>query len=70
MSLSVRTLLTRCVHGKCEDDYVFTREDGKPVREFRGALARVPRQECPVCSFMIFGGPLLGIFAGLESPKA
>lgn len=39
MTLPVRTLLTQCVHGKDDDDYVFTREDGKPVRDFRGAWA-------------------------------
>lgn len=37
MTLPVRTLLTQCVRGKAQDDYVFTREDGKPVRDFRGA---------------------------------
>ena len=37
MTLPVRTLLTQCVNGKGQDDYVFTREDGKPVRDFRGA---------------------------------
>ncbi len=36
MTLPVRALLTQCIHGKGEDDYVFTREDGKPVRDFRG----------------------------------
>jgi integrase len=40
MTLPVRALLTQCVHGKGPDDYVFTREDGKPVRDFRGAWAK------------------------------
>jgi integrase len=35
MTLPVRALLAQCVHGKSADDYVFTREDGKPVRDFR-----------------------------------
>jgi len=39
MTLPVRALLTQCVHGKDQDDHVFTREDGKPVRDFRGAWA-------------------------------
>jgi integrase len=39
MTPPVRALLTLCVHGKTSDDYVFTREDGKPVRDFRGAWA-------------------------------
>jgi integrase len=37
LTIPVRTLLTQCVHGKGQDEYVFTREDGKPVRDFRGA---------------------------------
>ncbi len=37
MTLPVRTLLTQCVHGKEQDDHVFTREKGRPVRDFRGA---------------------------------
>jgi len=41
MTLPVRTLLTQCIHGKGPDDYVFTREDGKPVRDFRGAWGTV-----------------------------
>jgi integrase len=39
MTLPVRTLLTQCVEGKGQDEYVFTREDGKPVRDFRGKWA-------------------------------
>lgn len=37
----VRTLLTQCLHGTTPDDHVFTREDGKPVRDFRGAWTKV-----------------------------
>jgi integrase len=40
MTLPVRTLLTQCVHGKGQDEYVFTREDGKPVRDFRGTWGK------------------------------
>jgi integrase len=40
MTLPVRALLTQCVNGKGPDDHVFTREDGKPVRDFRGAWAK------------------------------
>jgi integrase len=39
MTLPVRVLLTQCVQGKAPDDYVFTRENGKPVRDFRGSWA-------------------------------
>jgi len=39
MTLPVKTLLTQCVVGKQPEDFVFTREDGKPVRDFRGAWA-------------------------------
>jgi integrase len=34
-------LLGACTAGKKPDDYVFTREDGKPVKSFRGAWAKV-----------------------------
>jgi integrase len=40
MTLPVRVLLTQCVNGKGPDDYVFTREDGKAVRDFRGSWAK------------------------------
>lgn len=39
MKLPVKVLLTQCVQGKAPDDYVFTREDGKPVLDFRGSWA-------------------------------
>jgi integrase len=35
------SLLTACCHGKQSDDYVFTREDGSRVRDFRFAWAKV-----------------------------
>jgi integrase len=34
-------LLRACVAGKKPDDYVFTREDGKRVKDFRGVWAKV-----------------------------
>ena len=34
-------LLAACVHGKSADDFVVTREDGKPVRDFRDTWAKV-----------------------------
>ena len=37
MTQPVRELLTECIHGKRSDDYVFTRENGEPVRDFRRA---------------------------------
>ena len=37
MTDTVHTLLAQCVHGKGPADFVFTREDGKPVRDFRKA---------------------------------
>ncbi len=36
MTASVHKLLLALVHGKSTDDYVFTRANGKPVRDFRG----------------------------------
>ena len=40
MTLPVRELLTQCVNDNGPGDYVFTREDGKPVRDFRGAWVK------------------------------
>lgn len=34
-------LLAACLHGKSTDDFVVTREDGKPVRDFRDTWAKV-----------------------------
>jgi len=39
MTEAAYTLLKACVTGKSPDDYVFTREDGKPVRDFRKTWA-------------------------------
>jgi integrase len=41
MTTEVFTLLSACVSGKKPDDYVFTREDGKPVRDFRKTWRKV-----------------------------
>jgi integrase len=41
MTKPVRELLMQCVHGKGPDDYVFTRDDGRPVRDFRGTWSKV-----------------------------
>jgi len=40
MTLPVKALLTQCVYGKGRNDYAFTRENGKPVRDFGGGWAR------------------------------
>ncbi|MGA7471133.1 MAG: site-specific integrase, partial [Candidatus Sulfotelmatobacter sp.] len=39
MTQPVRTLLSQCIHCKTASAFVFTREDGTPVRDFRGAWA-------------------------------
>ena len=41
MTSRVYELLKACVMGKGPDDYVFTREDGKKVSDFRGTWAKV-----------------------------
>jgi integrase len=41
MTKPVRELLMQCVHGKGPDDHVFTRQDGRPVRDFRGTWSKV-----------------------------
>jgi integrase len=40
----VYALLQQCVLGKQPDDFVFTRDRGKPVRDFRGAWDKVCKQ--------------------------
>jgi integrase len=48
-------LLAACCQGKQSDDNVFTREDGTPVRDFRGVWAKVccacdlGQMICPEC---------------------
>jgi integrase len=55
MTRAVRELLAQCIHTKAQDDYVFTRNDGKPVRDFRKAWrnlcmqAGVGRMICRSC---------------------
>jgi integrase len=41
MTRTVRELLTECVTGKHSEDHVFTRDDGKPVLDFRGTWVGV-----------------------------
>jgi integrase len=41
MTHAVRELLIVCVRGKQPEDHVFTREDGKPVLDFRHTWANV-----------------------------
>src|SRR5450755_1985358 len=40
MTDAVYTLLSACTVGKDPADYVLTRENGKPVRDFRGTWAK------------------------------
>ena len=71
MTLPVKALLSQCVHGKTSDDYVFTREDGKPVRNFRGALeAACEAARCQACSSTISGEQQHATCEGLESQRA
>jgi len=55
MTDAVHTLLSECVRGKKGDAYVFTRRNGKPVRDFRTTWRRacvaagVGRWICPAC---------------------
>lgn len=41
MTNNVRELLIQCVQGKKPTDRVFTRADGRPVRDFRGSWHKV-----------------------------
>jgi integrase len=44
MTQDVFVLLQACVSGKSDNDYVFTRPNGKPVRSFRKRWAKVNRR--------------------------
>jgi hypothetical protein len=41
MPRRVRELLIPCIHGKRAEDYLFTRENGKRVKDFRGSWEKV-----------------------------
>jgi integrase len=41
MPRRVRELLIQCIQGKRGEDYLFSRENGMPVRDFRGSWAKV-----------------------------
>jgi integrase len=55
-------LLQQCCVGKRDDDFVFTREDGSEVKDFRGAwaegcrIAGVGHKECKVCKATVDDG--------------
>ena len=55
MTKQVRVLLEQCVLGKSPDEYVFTREENTPVRDFRRTWASVccaaglGGMVCPLC---------------------
>ena len=62
MTEHVFRVLVRCVHGKKPDDFVFTREDGSPVRDFRDAWwkacirAGLGRFQCRDCQQTVTTG--------------
>lgn len=55
-------VLVRCAHGKESDDFVFTREDGTPVRDFRDAWwnacirSGLGRFQCRDCQQIVTDG--------------
>ncbi len=59
MTATVRELLTRCILRKTQDDYVFTRDRGEPIRDFRAAwgnaccAAGVGRRLCRRCGQIV-----------------
>jgi Phage integrase family len=61
MTLEVEELLRAAVTGKKPKDSVFTREDGKPIKDFRGAWrnlcvrAGTGRWECRKCGSALAG---------------
>ncbi len=62
MTAAVHGLLTQCVAGKSSEDAVFTRPDGKAVRDFRDTWARLPKPlVSPACCFTICAGIAEGV---------
>jgi integrase len=59
MTATVRELLTQCILRKTPDDYVFTRDRGEPIRDFRAAwgnaccAAGVGRRLCRRCGQIV-----------------
>ena len=59
MTEHVFRVLVRCAHGKQADDFVFTREDGSAVKDFRGAWwnacirAGLGRFQCRECQQIV-----------------
>ena len=62
MTDPVHTLLAACVHGKEPDDYVFTRDGGARVSDFRDSWAKacaragLGQRVCQTCSAIVEGG--------------
>ena len=70
MTDSVHKLLSALVHGKSADDYVFTRANGNPVRDFRGTWQKAcAHAGVPELLFTICGEPEHGIFAEPALPR-
>ncbi len=61
MTATVNVLLRECIRGKAPDDHVFTRTNGRPVRDFRKAwrtacvAAGVGRMLCKSCDQPVSG---------------
>lgn len=66
MTDTAYTLLTECIHGKVQSDYVLTRSDGKRVKDFRGAWRNLCVQvglgewKCRVCGNVVKGHECCG----------
>jgi len=62
MTPTIRALLTECARGKKPNDLLFTRKDGQPVHDFRGAwhrlcvLSGVGRMVCADCDQIVTTG--------------
>ncbi len=61
MTLEVHAIISMCVEGKRPDDRVFTREDGKPIGDFRKTWYKMccnvglGRMACRVCDRSVMG---------------
>jgi integrase len=75
MTEHVFRVLVRCAHGKQADDFVFTREDGSPVKDFRAAWwnacirAGLGRFQCRDCQQTVTTGQKCALCGSTKKAK-
>ena len=75
MTEHICRVLVRCANGKQPDDFVFTREDGSPVRDFRAAWwnacirAGLGRFQCCDCQQTVTTGRKCALCGSTKKTK-